>query len=435
MSNKIIQPHQTALNFIDINGVNDIAGSTRNFHVKEFRIYEDICKPWFTGQLVIETRNHDYEKFLFPTATVQLRFSGPKTSGPFKTFSERFKVYSYDSKVKRNASGVTELEHTIQLIGEEFYRDVHNTVIENDKNLTGTTAAQAIHTKYIGKGTGMKILEQSKGLIGKDNYPYQVKNLKPVKAIHDILDRVIFNKYKTGAVVYFRDKRFEKTPSYSAGPLQGFLEESEIAQDFVHDQAAGRSLMLTLGGYNIATSMRPASPPGDTSSSVGDTSGLVNKSFVYDTFSSKHLDSDGAKALLDKFKSFKIGGIKGNDILKSGAEFVVSKYGGRVLFNYVNKNHQDLSVDKFATGRQDSEESLITALSYSPKYRVVVPIQSGLYMTCGKRFRIRTTIDGRQTIKTLFVPRLVHEVRFTYDEDRKPVAIQGTTELYGVQWE
>jgi hypothetical protein len=36
--------------------------------------------------------------------------------------------------------------------------------------------------------------------------------------------------------------------------------------------------------------------------------------------------------------------------------------------------------------------------------------------------------------KTLYVARLIHDLRFTEGEDRQPVTINGTTDFFGVAW-
>ena len=67
-----------------------------NYHVKELRVYEDICKAYFTGQLVIETMLNVSENFITPTAPVTLSFVAPRTDGgQTKTYTEQFRIYSY----------------------------------------------------------------------------------------------------------------------------------------------------------------------------------------------------------------------------------------------------------------------------------------------------------------------------------------------------
>ena len=67
-------------------------------------------------------------------------------------------------------------------------------------------------------------------------------------------------------------------------------------------------------------------------------------------------------------------------------------------------------------------------------------MQTGLNVTCGERIVVlypTGTQNNTLVVKTLFVPRLIHELRFTElseNKDRKPVAVQGITDFYGVDW-
>ena len=88
-------------------------------------------------------------------------------------------------------------------------------------------------------------------------------------------------------------------------------------------------------------------------------------------------------------------------------------------------------------GFNTAEDRFITQLTYAPKYWVSVPMQTGLNVTCGERIVVLYPTGTQNDIlvaKTLFVPRLIHELRFTEGKDRKPVAVQGITDFYGVDW-
>lgn len=404
-----------------------------NFHVKEFRIYEDICKPYFTGQLVIETMLNAYEYLLQPTAEVYVGFSCPRSdNGPTRSYSERFRIYSYDSKPIGGGADVR-IEHTISLIGQEYYNDKHNVVTQNFKLTTGVSAATKIHGYYMSAaGSGSMSAYQSSGMIGSERVAHQVINKKPIKAIHDILDRCVFPGYKSCAPVYFRRKQ-----GYKIAPLQHILENGPITGSFVHVPASGSSLQHVLTGYDDVVHMRPLSPPGEghTGFNVADISGMLKSMSYLDIKKGHHKFLKGqAQQILSlpfigQFPKLKKAA---QDML---AEAQKSVRGGMNMLNVLDTSHQQLTVDKFGpSGYNLAQETLIAALTYSQKYWVSVPGQTGVNVTCGDRIDVTFPVGEIYVKKTLFVPRLIHEVRFTEGEERKPLEVNAKTEIYGVAW-
>lgn len=424
-----IQPTKTALRDCTINGVSYL---TNAFHVKELRVYEDICKPYFTAQLVIETLLNNYENFLAPTLPVAFTFDAPRSDGgKTKTYTEQFRVYSYDSK-PLSAGADARIEHTINLIGQEYYNDRHNTVMKNFPNVTGVAAAQQIHDEYIRTNGGLRILIPSMGMIGKEKHPHQVRNMKPIKAIHDILDRTVYASYKSSAPTYFRDK-----PGYKIAPLQHLLENATIAESFEHNPAQGASIQKALFGYNNVIHMRPLSPPSETTSSVsaGDVAGLMQASSFFDIKTGNYIPNLGAiSKLLDLDFVKKSKGLS-NSLKNMIQQANKNKYGGRMLFTMLDELLQNRSVDKNGPGGYNvSQEAFLATLAYSQKYWVSVPLQTGVNVTCGQRINVIYPINDKITAKTLFVPRLVHELRMTQEAKREPLNINGTTDFYCVLW-
>jgi hypothetical protein len=427
----LVQPTKVALKTCSIGGVDWITNAAQtNFHVKEFRIYEDICKFYFTGELVIETYLNVYETFLYPTAPVVIAFECPRSDGvSTRTYTETFRVYSYDSSpLSGGADG--HLKHTISLIGQEYYNDKHNVVTENFKLVSATTAAKRIHNNYVQSNGSMNVKSPAKGSIANDTSAHQVLNKKPSKAIHDLLDRAVFPNYKSSAPTYFRNKS-----GYVIAPLQQLLETSSIASNFIHAPASGASIGDTMLGYHSVIYMRPLAPAGEASSGVraSDISGLLKGSSYVDLESGNILNRNGkfAKSLGKNF----IKGTNANQVLQGATK---GSGGGMDILSVINNLHQFKEVDKNGPGQYNtSQEALITALHYAQKYWVSVPGQSGLNVSCGDRIRVVFPINDKLTIKTLFVPRLIHECRFTEDTSdgkRRPTNVRCKTEIYGVFW-
>jgi hypothetical protein len=416
----------------DISFAESVGGQIQfNYHVKEFRIYEDICKAYFTGQLVIETMLNTYELLLQPTQEVILKFTCPRSDGgPTRSYQERFRIYSYDSRpIGGGADG--RVEHTISLIGQEYYNDKHNVVVQNFKNTTGVSAAQKIHQQYIASNGGLEP-SPSVGMIGSDRVPHQVLNKKPFKAIHDILDRCVFSTYQTCAPVYFRRKQ-----GYVMKPLQEILETGPITGSFQHRTAAGSSLQDVFLGYNNVIHMRPLAPPGEDESGTkaSDISGML-KSLAYLDVKRGHFKYNIGQ--LQNLLSLPF--VKNTPSLKNAAQEMLaeaqkSSRGGMTMMNFLDTLMQEKNIDKNGPGGYNvKQEAFIAALTYAQKYWVSVPGQTGVNITCGDRINVIYPVGNTPIQKTLFIPRLIHEVRFSQGDDRQPLEVNAKTEIYGVHW-
>lgn len=432
-----IQPTKVALDICSINGFNYIEPNmfSPNFHVKELRVFEDHCKFYFTGQLVIETEQNAHEYLLGPTVPVELRFESPRTDGvATKTYSQKFKIFSYESKP---LSGGTDarMEHTIQLISQEYYNDRHNTVMQGFPLVPGTTAAQQIHNQYIQMEGGLRVLIPSTGPIGSKDVPHQARNVKPVKAIHDILDRCVWASHKTCAPVYFKDVN-----GYVMAPLQHLLEQGPVVENFIHILGAGADLRDVMEGYNNVIHLRPMAPPGEASAdSSSMVMGMLSAAQFFDIKSGSTLN---AKATSDQIMSLpfinKIPNMKAR-VQQMLAEASRGGFGSRNLFHIVDDAMQALSIQKNGPGGYNkAQEAFLTALTYAQKYWVSVPMQTGLNVTCGQRVKVRFPIvsEGQPKFeeRTLYVPRLIHEIKLTQGNKREPLVINGTTDIYGVVW-
>jgi hypothetical protein len=112
-----------------------------------------------------------------------------------------------------------------------------------------------------------------------------------------------------------------------------------------------------------------------------------------------------------------------------------NKYGGRMMFSMLDELLQNRQVDKNGPGGYNTtEEAFLATLAYSQKYWVSVPLQTGVNVTCGQRINVIYPINDKLTAKTLFIPRLVHELRMTEGQKRNPLNVTGTTDFYCVLW-
>lgn len=436
----IIQPSKVSLNRCTINGIDYIDRSSatlnNNFHVKELRVFEDICKFYFTGQLVIETLQNAHEYILGPTVPVILEFEAPVSiqSGN-KIYRQRFRIHSYESRpLSGGADG--RMEHTIQLIGQEFYNDRHNTVIKGFPNITGTAAAAQIHAEYINASDSPGLTPvPSTGLIGSKEVPHQARNVKPVKAIHDILDRCVWAAYPSCAPVYF--KSYNK---FVMAPLQMLMETGSPKNTFYHNLTAGNNEYDIFYGYENVIHFRPLTPPGEanaTSTSLVSAFGNAIQFFDPKTGQTQMIPGNISKMLSVPFMK-KVPNLKAR-VQEMLAESNKSNIGSENMVRVINDLMQNRSIAKNGPGGyQLAQEAFLTLLTYTQKFWVSVPMQSGINITCGSRINIVHPIveEGKEklTQKTLFIPRLIHEIKFTQGPNRQKLAINGVTDMYCVNW-
>lgn len=409
----IIQPTKVILKQCVIGSTPNIElignNSRENFAVHSLRIYEDICKSYFTGQLVIEDQINQTDPYLYPATQVVISFMSLPNN---KTYTEKFRIYSIESKPKENDK-YAGMIITISLIGDEYYNDVQNTVMRNFKNMTATSAAQQIHSQYLSENGGIQV-SSSIGMIGQQNHPHQVLNMKPIKAIHDLLDKAV--KPPTSAYVYFRNK-----PGYVIAPLQELLESAPMAGSFVHKPGAGDSLRDVLIGYNDIIHFRPMAPPSqETAQGIrsAEVDSLMKTSSFFD-IKTGNFEGKGGSGFGG------LGGLIGSK----------GKFGARQIFNAINEDRQPRAIDKNGpAGHNVAEEKFIASLSYTKKYWISVPMQTGIDVTIGRRIDVVYPVGDRIERKVLFVARLIQELQFKTPGQVNYEPAQGSTDMYAVEW-
>ena len=423
-----IQPTKAVLNECTIGDPGArFTYSDGNFHVHSLQVFEDHCKPYLTCQLVIETYQNIYEHFLKPAVEVMLDFESPSSplSGyKTKRYKEQFRIFSYDSRPAPKGQAGGQMIHTLSLIGQEYYNDKHNTVIQNDQGVVGTSVAQRIADKYLKAfGGSTKVMVPSNGPIGQPNHPNQTMNVRPIKAINDILDNCVWSgKFKSCAPVFFRRKQ-----GHVIAPLQYMLENQPIKGHFFHRMGQGASIHATFEeGYNLCIDVRPLSPSGEIMSGI--------KAGEVGSASQVASSLDLTKGLINKGTIAKAG--------KSAIAKISTKspLGSNHILGTIMSSLRDSAISKEGPGGyNNAQAALVTALTLSPKYWVSVPGQSGNQITAGDRILVQMPVpygDGkfRMITKTLYVARLIQQVNFTDQTTRKQLDMNAKTEMYCVEF-
>jgi hypothetical protein len=422
--------------------IGSVPSDRNTYALRSIKIFEDHCKPYFTAQMVIDSYQNSTDTYLYPTSEVIVSFLSPSSDPSFPTspYTQRFRVFSHESREVPGGQAVAHKIHTISLIGQEYYNDKHNNVISLDANVPATVAAQRIHGTYI---TGNIKTTHSSGPIGTTRQPHQSSNLKPFKAINDLLDRAVWTRWQTCCPVYFKTAR-----GHVMAPLQSLLEARPLGDvALVEHQAQGTHDLSFIGnrnGYQSILAIKPLSPSGEASSGVkaSDVSGMLKAASFFDTNQGKFKNMP---SILGKVMGMFSGGAPGvrDKIRPMLAEAYKGNRGGGHLLNVLSTVMQPQAIQKAGqAGYNVSQEALVTALTYSDKYWVQIPGQSGHKITCGDKVAIRYYVirDGRPVPrdKALYVARLVHNITFLENDPktgkRKRASYKAKTELYGVDW-
>lgn len=431
------------LNTCTIGGFENQLANEVHFHVSKIQIFEDHCKPYFTAQLVIETYDHNHEWFLYPTSEVFLDFTCPSSDPSFVStrYRERFRVYSYESEQMPYGQQMVRIQHTISLMGQEFYNDRHNYVNQLDFNTTATDVARKIHNNFVKAENGnLRVTVPSSGMIGSEQIPNKLINQKPFTAINQILGRATWTRYPSCAPVYFRNKQ-----GHVIGPLQQIMESAAPNMTFTEYPGAAQSWMAEFQGrekgYTMIEALKPLSPSGEASSGVRASEvGNLNKATAWvDMLNGSTKIGDGnASKLLGKLGINTSNPLANQKIQAMLAESQKGRTGG-LLFNVINQLMQDRSVDKNGPGNFNiAQEAFVTALTYSDKYWVTVPGQGGQKVTCGDKivvnFHKPQDSKPKNVTKRLYVARLIHTIEFTRGQERVGSGDQAKTDIYGVAW-
>ena len=439
----IQQPGSVQIISCTINGIESGFG---NYKLHEFRIFEDHCKPYFTGQMVIETAQNFYDYLLKPAVDITIVFHCPvsrPSSYTARTYSQKFRLHSYESRPIPQKHGQNKLIHTLSLITQEYHNDKHNTVTENHSNQTGTSAAGKIYNKYLKFERGLNIPVPSSGMIGQQKHANQTINKKPIKAINDILDESVWQQWKSCAPTFFK-----RSDGHMIAPQEYLLTNGPMSRYSFKQTlgSAARADLMFDGGYNEIITIKPMAPAGEISSGVRASSvgGLQN--------AASHLDLlSGTTDNLQKQVSKITNALKKNNFFKGNAGAFASatnllksaskgQTGARNLFSVINQTLRSRSIQKTGPGGYNTaQEALVTALTYATKYWVVVPGQTGNWVTPGNRIQVSYPVPkGNDKIqvrtKTLYVARLIHEVKLSDPMSGKPVELGGSTELFCVDW-
>lgn len=380
-----------------------IAGEECYNLVQNIKVYESMCTPYIKAELTIV----DNKGFI---AAIAENRTGGLAGLPVKfSFDDGENTYKRDEQVILTVDASPSEEnkrvqvYNIGTIGISYVNDRQNMVQRTFKNIPATGAASRIHNEFLGTDAGLRLINSSLGFIAKDTIgSFPISNLKPFKAIEDLLKRA---KYGSAAnpTVYFRNR-----DSYVMGPLQDIFAQASPVVTVEERATWGASMndMFVNAHYAIigATLLVDEEDIKKKRNKLGMRSAAAYQNLnVFNNASQKiEIDKPATATAFASMLSFLSGG--------------GSKLGGLPNILHFNELRNDFSQDPSISRQQEME--FLAAVADADKYLVKVPIRAGLKCTVGQGVnakilappgaRTRSPVVGGQ----MLVADLMHDCYF-----------------------
>jgi len=160
-----------------------IKGERVDLLINCIRLYESMCKPYFTAQImVVDPINLINNLQLKGEDEITFSFDAEQSG---QIITQLVKILSIDDE--QPSENLRKVNYTIYCASPGYFKDKHNLVQEADVLIPASAMVKKIHDKYIGDWPIS--VYNTTGLIAKKEIGgYQVDDKHPFKAIQDILD-------------------------------------------------------------------------------------------------------------------------------------------------------------------------------------------------------------------------------------------------------
>ena len=390
------------------------------YHTQAVRIYETMCKPYLTAQLTINDTNNAIN-------ALQLR-GGERVAivldpGLGKVYETVQYILQIDEQ--EDPQNFRSKIYQISTASESFFNDRAGMVQRSDSLIPHTSAAEAIHSEYIGTDAPLNIALPSLGMIAKQEIGgFITANKKPFKAIGDILARASYGGFKTGSTVYFRNAQ-----EYVMAPLEYLFATMGSQERFIQRQTWGAHWEDVFGGgpeSSYRAIIRATTKVKEGDKQVGGAAELAAAAKgalnVWDV-------TKGSEVVM---QAASLAAAVANPMAGLISQFGKGKYGGIPNVLQLDTRRNEASTDQSLN--MVAQNMFQAQVKDSVNYYIKVPIQTGINVTVGRGFTaklIPPTGDlnkGTSLIGGLMLAADVcHEAVFT------DALVQGTTSIRGVQ--
>lgn len=374
----------------------NLAGVDLTRHCNQLRVYETISKPYITAQLlIIDNANLIENMQLVGGEQCEFAFDGGG-----KVYEQKLNLLAV--KGEKSNQSLRSVMYTIDLIGDEWFKDQGTMIQKSFKGVPGTAAIKTIHSEAF--GTALKVLQGSLGPISLQSYIVNSKN--PITAIQDIRKRLTYAN-ASGLTMYFRDAN-----GHVLSPLETLFSQLQAQDYFLQKATWGADWFDILRTQNAIIA------------AIAEVDGNKNgRGGAHDIASaakqSKTVFDSKKKSVIEEVlgKSVTPGKLSGTSkaIASNILKGFMGKLGGKANFWALDSAHVSKETDQSV---KSEKEQLYNALvKNGPVITVKVPIQSGINCTVGQGVfldllpHVGDLNSGTSSVKGMYLVKdLMHEL-------------------------
>jgi hypothetical protein len=344
-----------------------IAGRNVYAHVQNIKVYESMCTPYIKADITIV----DNAGLIADISESVGGLAGQPVTFAFydgQNYYERKEqvVFTVDASPSEENKRVQ--IYNIGTIGVSYVDDRKSFVQKSLRDETAVNGASKIHRTYLNSDrVGLSVISSSRGALAKDTIGgYEVSNLKPFKAIEDILKRASYAS-ASNPTVYYRDAN-----QFVIGSLEDIFRTS-FPQTVVQERSTwGASIhdMFERAHYGVIAA-----------------GVIVDQEDVNKARSRLHNVAAAAYQNLNIFDAANNSIIQDKKATATSlasyvAASAANKIGGSLNVHQLNSLRNEPSQDP--TYKRQQENEFLSKVKDATKYLVKIPIRAGLQCTVGK---------------------------------------------------
>jgi len=320
--------------------------------VVEFNVYGTIHKPYLTGKMHLNDETNLIEGMAIQGGE-EVVYSWDCGG---VTFAGSLKLLSMTGEQPEPAN--RSQKYTIDMIGNEYFKDKANIVQQSFQGMPGSAAIAAIHGQYIGGGLQMRA---SSGMLSKESFVVSGKN--PFTAIDDIKRHSSWGT--TENPVYFRS--YASMVLATIGSLLGakggtkFIQKTTWGVNWLQDQTDTVFAIISI----VAKANGTCAAPGHRGA-VGAIAGALSQAMSM-------FDIRTLEQVMNKMGTGmgSIGGLSG----------VGGGNGGKPNYHLNDSASQDAAQNPLSNSTTDQLQT--AAMKGGRTFIVKVPVQGGLFLDVG----------------------------------------------------
>lgn len=376
--------------------------------MQNIKVYESMCTPYIKAELTVI----DNKGLIAALADKLGTLAGEVVKFSFFDGEQNYtrneqRVLTVDSQPSESNKRVQ--VYQIGTIGVSYMNDRKSMVQKGTINMTATAAASMIHNEFLGGDAGLKVIASSLGPIAQDKSgSFNLSNVKPFKAIDDILKRAAYGR-SANPTVYFRNNK-----GYVLGPLEDIFRQTSATTTITESATWGKTLYDMFEGahYSIIAA-----------GVIVEKDDINNKrsklhSLAASAYQGNHIFNMASNDIeLDKNAA-----AAGFAVIGGLAGMSASKLGGMPNAMLFNPLRAPLATTPEMFRPQ--ENIFLAKVATATKYLIRVPIRAGLKCTAGEGVNAKIlapagdSYSGKTVGGLLLVADIMHDCYFDKRESQ-----------------